>query len=141
MAYTERWTEVCYPLAEINPASYTQPQDTDYVSLANYHRAVVVMHMGAMLGTQDLALYQATDTLGTGAKAITGKSITQLTAADDNARVAIELQTEELDVDGGFDCIAACTTPGGANIFELTIYGIIPRFPPVPTTNWDEVVD
>lgn len=140
MSYTNRWTEVTNPLAELHPAAVVAASYTSYVSLANYHRAVVVMHMGAMAGTQDLALYQATDTSGTGAKAITSKSITQLTATDDNSRVAIELQTEELDVDGGFDCIAALQTPGGTNTLELTIYGIIPRFPPAPTTNWDEVV-
>ena len=67
--------------------------------------------------------------------------ITQLTNADDDKIVAIELDASELDVDGGFDCIgvrtivAADVIPCSAILIRHT-----PRFKPVGTTSFDEVV-
>ena len=146
MSYTERFSEKMYPLGYLHPDSYAAgEQNSGYVSLANYHRAWIVLHVGDMAATAtlDLDIEQATDTSGTGAKAITGKSITQLTQAggDGDDLVCVEIQTEELDVDGGFDCINAELTVGTAAVeCSLIIYGCIPRFKPTATTNWQEVV-
>lgn len=146
MAYTERFTEVHYPLDADYADSFAIGTHTSaYVSLANYHRAVFVLNVGdiAAGGGLDVQLLQATTTAGAGAKAITGKSITRLTQAggDGDDLVAIELQTEELDVDGGFDCVAMELTVISATIeLSYIIYGIVPRFPPTGTTNWQEVV-
>ena len=141
MSYTERFTEVHYPLGLIPSEDYTMVQYTEYVSLANYHRAVAVIHFGTLNGPVNAGLQQASDTAGTGVKAITGKTITALTATDDEALVAIELRTEELDVDGGFDCVRLYVTPTANAQFSAVLYGIEPRFMPTGTTNWTEVVD
>ena len=149
MSYTERFTEnVCllYNLAPISVASGAEVF-TSYVSLQNYHRAVIIIHTGVMAGTStiDAVVHQAVDTAGSGTPKHldTSKAITQLTQAggDSNKDVAIEVQTEELDVDGGFDCIALGYTVGAAaSIMSIEIYGLEPRFKPVPTTAWDEIV-
>ena len=147
MTYTERFTEVHYPLAYENSDAFTAGTDwaSSYVSLANYHRAVVVINVGdiAAGGFVDAEVLQATDTSGTGSKAISGKSITRLTQAggDGNDLIAIELQTEELDVTNSFDCIALYVTVGSAQAeLGYIIYGLEPRFPPTGTTNWAQVV-
>jgi hypothetical protein len=144
--FTERFTEVWYPLASENSDIYT-PGTTNgtWVSLANYHRAVLVIIVGDMVATStlDAGIQQATDTAGTGAAAIAGKTITQLTAAggDGNDLVAIELRTEELNVTGGFDCVRYYVTVGTANVeLGCTLYGGVPRFQPTATTNWTEIV-
>ena len=148
MSYTERFTEsVCllYNLAPISVASGVEVFTT-YVSLQNYHRAVIIIHTGVMAGTStiDAVVHQATVVAGTDGKHLTtSKAITQLTQAggDSNKDVAIEVQTEELDVDGGFYFIALGYTVGAAaSIMSIEIYGLEPRFKPVPTTAWDEIV-
>jgi hypothetical protein len=141
MSYTERFSEANVLLTVLTPVSRDAAATSSYVSLANYQRAFVVLHCGALTGTQDMQLKQATDTSGTSAKVITGKAITQLAASDDDDVVAIEVRTEELDVDGGFDCIAALTTPSAANIYAVQIWGCEARFKPVPTTAFAEIID
>jgi hypothetical protein len=146
MSYTERFTEVHYPLAMDYADSFAIGTHTsNYVSLMNYHRAVFVINVGDIGagGFLDARVLQATTTTGTSAKAITGKSITRLTQADGDGDdlLAIELQTEELDVSNNFDCVALELTVGSATIeLSYIVYGIVPRFPPTGTTNWAEVV-
>jgi hypothetical protein len=144
--YTERFTEVHYPLdADYADSFAIGTHTSSYVSLQNYHRAVFVINVGDISagGALDARVLQATDTSGTSAKAVSGKAITQLTQAggDGDDIIAIELQTEELDVTNSFDCVALeLTVTSGATEFSYIIYGIVPRFPPTGTTNWQEVV-
>lgn len=115
----------------------------DWVSLKNYERATLVLFKGAGTAGDDptVTLQQATDVSGTGAKALSvidrvhtkqdtslatvgGYTLVEQTAADtytddtsaeDQAIWVIDIQTEELDVDGGFDCIQASVGDVGTN--------------------------
>jgi len=138
--YTNRFTEVNIMLDALDVAAHAGGESTEWVSLANYHRAVVMVFAGNLAGTLDAAVWQATNAAGAGAKVVAGKAITQLTATDDQSKCIIELQTEELDVDGGFDHIRVQTVNGAANDYGVFIFGVVPRFPPGPTTGWDEIV-
>lgn len=144
--YTARLSEMMYPLAAAYAGSVAIGTHTSaYVSLRDYHRAWAVLNVGDMAATATLnvSLLQATTVAGAGSKAITGKAITQLTQAggDSDSLICIELQTEELDVDGGFDCIAMQAVVGTAAVeLSYALYGCVPRFPPVPITNWTEIV-
>lgn len=146
--YTEKFVEVHEPLYVLHPISVTNGAIvyTSYVSLANYHRAFILINVGVMQSgsTIDAVVYQATTTGGAGSKVLSPtKAITQLTQAgsDSNSIVGIEIQTEELDVDGGFDCIALGYTVGtAAAIMSIEIWGCVPRYAPVPVTDWNEVV-
>ena len=144
--YTARFSELAYPLvAQYSDSFGAGNHDTDYVSLQDYHRAVILINVGDMQATAtlDALLYQGTSTAGAGAKVITGKAITQLTQAggDSDTLLCIELQTEELDVDGAFDCIMLRLTVAEAAVeCSAWIFGLSPRYPPVPTTTWEEIV-
>jgi len=146
MSYTAQVSELIYPLVTQHPDDRgPATHNSDWVSLRDYHRAWLFLDMGDMgvLSTVTAGLQQATDTTGTGVKAITGKTITQLTQAsgDAGSLVCIELQTEELDVDGGFDCVRFyVTTVVNTVIYSATLFGLISRYKPVPTTNWNERV-
>lgn len=150
MSYTERFTEVHYPLVNVVPAVKSAGAEviSAYVSLANYHRAILIVHTGAIAatGTVRVRLLQATDTAGTSAKGIPttatqDKITTVLTTADANSVVAIELRTEELDVANGFDCVAVGYDVDTDTVaMSAILYGIEPRFAPVATTNYNEVV-
>ena len=147
MSFTNRVSEVMYPLASFNADSQgIATVNGAYVSLANYHRAFLFIDVGDMAGTAtlDVLLQQATNLTGGGVKAIAGKAITQLTPAggDSNQVLCIELRTEELDVPGGFDCIRYQFTVAAANVeLGVHLFGCEPRFAPVPTTNWTEIID
>lgn len=144
--YTSRVSERLYPLGRLDPANKAAATHaTAWVSLQDYHRAWFVVEVGVMAAgaTLDAGIQQATDTAGTGAKAITGKTITQLTQAggDGNQILCIELQTEELDVDGGFDCVRGYLTVGTNTVYAACqLYGADTRFAAPPTTNWEEIV-
>lgn len=144
--YTERFTEVhSLLISENNPMLPAGVYDTAWVSASQYHRLIAILNvidMGAG-ATLDFSIRQATDTSGTSAKAITGKAATQLTQAsgDVDSDVAIELQTEELDVTNGFDCVSLrLTVAVDAVVASCRLYGRVPRYAPVGTTAWTEVV-
>lgn len=147
MAFTKRFSEVCYPLDSFHADSQAAGTVSGTkVSLENYHRAVLVVDVGDMAAgaTFDASIKQSDDAAGTTTKAITGKAITQLTQAggDGNEIVCIELRTEELDVSGGFDYVYfEAVVATNAVEFSAVLYGIEPRYAPVPTTNWSEIVD
>ena len=88
--------------------------------------------------------WQATSAAGADAKIIAGKAITQLTQAggDGGDLVAIELRTEELDVNGEFAYVAAIVTVGNAasELSAVLLLGCT-NYAPVPVTAWTEIVD
>ena len=146
-AYTRRFTEICQlPGHAIDTWAIGVHTVQNYVNLANHQRAVVLLFTGEMAqgATLDLSLLQATDAAGTGAKAIAGKAITQLTQAggDANDRVCIELRTEELDVDNGFCFVGATMTIAGGTV-EACVTGflIASNYVPVSVAVWTEIVD
>ena len=143
MGMTERWSEVNALLATIHPASYDSEQNSGYVSLANYHRAVIIIHAGVIGGTLNVDIEEGTSTAGAGAQSFdsAGKDVT-ITATTDNDTVSvIEIDADELDVPNGYTCINLEITPASAGIFSAQIWGTVPRFAPVATTNVHEITD
>jgi len=142
MSYTEQFSEVHALLATINPASYDAETNSGYVSLANYHRAVIIIHSGVLGGDLNVDIEEATSTAGAGAQSFdsAGKDIT-IVDADDNTVNVIEIRTEECDIADGYHCINLEITPGAGSIFSAEVWGVCPRFAPVSTTNIDEVTD
>lgn len=146
MSYTAQFSEQHVPLATHYPLTrQTAAHVSDWVLMSKYHRAFFLLILGAMgaSATVDAKLQQASSATGTGAKDITGKAITQLTKAgsDDNSIVGIELQTEELDVNNGFEYVRFVVTIGVADCtYAATLFGTNGRFKPVGTTVYDEVV-
>ena len=145
--YTARFTEQVAFLDRMDPDSFDPAvYDTGNNLMQQYHRMVVILMVGDMDqgASVDLKLEQATGSGAGTRKDISGKSITTLTQAgsDDNKVVVIELRSEELDVDGGFDWVNAELTVADAAVeLALLMLGTEPRYPPVPTTTLEEVVD
>jgi hypothetical protein len=152
MQYTQRFTEN-YQLAGARipmtgSAGQTWPitQGGLYVSMANHQRAVFLLGTGAMGAgaTLDFQVWQATSAAGANAKIVGGKAITQLSqaAGDASDAVAIELRTEELDVDGGFSYVMGFFIIGTNTV---TFTGMLllggTNQAPVPVGNWTEIVD
>ena len=139
--YTVPFSDEFYPVAKINPASYTTEQVTAWCAMADYRRAVLVLHVGAIAAGRQVncRIEQAQDAGGLGQKVVTTKVIDTLLDADDNALVAIEIRDEEMDAANDFDYICAKINPaGGAVILSAILYLYEPRYAPVPLTNWNQ---
>lgn len=120
----------------------TAANDGDYVSLKGYRKCTIVFfkNVGTAGDDPTITLTQATAVAGTGDKALTFTDIwtkqdtvltavgqytrvtqtaantyTDLTSAEDAAIWIIEFNAEQLDVDGGFDCLRASVGDVGAN--------------------------
>jgi hypothetical protein len=86
-----------------------------YVDMSKYMEILAKINTGAVGGTVDAKLVQATDALGAGSKDITGKACAQITVADQYCE--IEFQQDEkdlLDLANGFCFIG----------LEITITGV-----------------
>jgi hypothetical protein len=143
MLPTNLFSEVASLLAVINPASYNTEQNTGYVSLANYHRSVVIIHAGVIGGNVNIDLEQATDTSGTSAKTLDsgGKDVDLVATTDNNTVSVVEIRNDELDVSNAFHCINVEITPASAGIIGVQVWGLSPRFAPVSTANLDSVTN
>jgi hypothetical protein len=119
----------------------TAANDGDWVSLKNYNHVAVVLFKAAGTAGDDptLTLEQATGVAGTGAKALTFTTIhtkqgtltsvgtftkvtqaaaatyTDATSAEVAAIWVVEFDAQDLDVEGGFDCIRARVADVGGN--------------------------
>jgi len=150
MSFTEHFSESHYPLVKVAPAVYSPASEviSSYVSAALYTRFALVIHLGAIAatGTALIRLLQATNTSGGSAKGIpTTATQTKITSAlvdgDDAGVVVIELSAEELDVDGGFDCLAiGYDVDTDTFAFSAILYGIEPRYKPVDSAGYNEIV-
>lgn len=139
---TQRFSEEWALLGVINPASHSTEQNTGYVSLANYPRAVVILHCGVIGGNLDVDIEEGTDTSGSGAQTFNagGKDITKTATTDNNTVSVIEIKSSECDVADSYDCINVEVTPASAGIFSVQIWGLA-AYKPAPTTLLDSVTD
>jgi hypothetical protein len=146
MSYTNQFSETNALLSIHWPATRQVAAHVgDWVLMSRYHRAFCKVKVGAMGSSATLIvkLQEAQDASGTGAQDITGKVTTALTQAgsDANSVVGIELQTEELDVNDGFEYVRFVVTIAVADcLYDAELWGIEPRYAPVSTTIFDEII-
>ena len=142
---TQEVTEALRTVARLDPASQTTVQTSARVKASLYNRFLAVLDVGVLASNTvlNMAINQHNAASGGTSKAVSGKAITALTQAgsDSNKMVGIELRSEELDGDNGFDWISvAVTTSVGAAIFGMQLYATSARYAPIGTDEWDEVV-
>lgn len=145
MNIAELFTEG-HRLDQIEPDAYTaNTYTTSWLSMRDYQRLAAILMIGDMVtnSTIDAKLRQAKTSGGAGAKDVTGKAVTQLTAAgsDSNKLVVIELNAEELDVNGKYDYVQlSVTIAAAASDFAALVVRFVTNYAPVDRTNLDEVV-
>lgn len=133
-------------MAVINPQSATTAKSSGWVSMETLDGILATVLVGtiASTGTVDAKIEQATDSSGTSAKDITGKSITQLTEAgtDSDKQAVINVLAEDLDLANNFDHVRLTVTPAtAAALIAGTVHGYSARYQPATdATTVDEVV-
>lgn len=132
-------------LALLNTAGFTTSAAADYVSMKHHNHLTVIIGLAPASGTDTAAitLKQATAVAGTGEKALaftrawrcpastSVDTFTETTYASSITTSAvaalelfvIEIDGEELDVAGGFDCVRAdVTDPGSVSTPAYCLY-------------------
>jgi len=142
MSFTERFTERWQLLDTIPPSSSSAEQNTGWISMANFQRVVFILQTGAIEDTGTVDLDIEVGTTSAGGTTATLKSITQLTTADDNKVVVVEVRGEEMNVAGvEYDYIQGeLTGANAAGITALQVWGYC-EYAPAVTTTIDEIVD
>lgn len=141
MFLNAKGSELLAVLATIDPVSQAAgTATTGWIPVANHHGLLAVIQSGALgtSATLDAKLQQATDSVGTGAKDISGKAITQLTqaASGSNKQALINLRPEDLDIANGFGFVRLSLTVGvAASLTAAQVLGVNPRFAPADAGN------
>ncbi len=138
-------SELVAVAAVINPASLaTGNTDSAWISMAQFQRLMAVVTTGVLgaSATLDISFRQATDSSGTGAKAVTGKAATQIVkATGDNKQVLVNLAGQELDVEGGFSFVSLRLAVGtAASIAGAVVLGSQTRYGDAETLDIATVV-
>lgn len=110
-----------------------------WVSAANFNKLLGLIQTGVLgaSATVDAKFQQAKDGSGTGAKDVTGAAVTQIVkATGDNVQAEINLDPQQLDVEGGFGYVQLSVTVGtAASLTAALLLGFTPRFAPSSDAN------
>lgn len=126
--------EVAALVSALDPASLTAgTYYSDWIMADDFEQYMAVVLVGAISsnGTCDIAISQATDGSGTGAKDVVAAA--QLTAAgtDSNKQVVLQCRQDQLDLAGGFRYISVeVVTATAASIAGACILGFNPTYGP-----------
>ncbi|MGO4154346.1 hypothetical protein [Cupriavidus sp. YAF13] len=110
-----------------------------WVPAANFNKLLGLIQTGVLgaAATVDAKFQQAKDAGGTGAKDVAGAAIAQIVkATGDNVQAEINLDPQQLDVEGGFGYVQLSVTVGAAASFTAALLlGFTPRFAPASDAN------
>lgn len=139
-SYTAEFSETFELLATnvyVGASSEQNLPASSWINAGDYHRIVVILTTETVGTTLDADVEMSTD--DSGSSIATVASITQLTADDNN--VLIEIPTAALFSSGtNYPYLRVETTPSGSCNYVVSVYGYNPRYLPVSTDNWDEVI-
>ena len=145
VAYPGRMTDRIELVGSIPADLHLGTYYTPWISMAERERLLIILSVGDITatGTVDLQIVQAQDSAGTGAKAIAGKAITQLTQAggDGNDEVCINLGAAELDAAQNFCWVRARldVLTASANACLIVLAGAL-RYLPPSKARWTEEI-
>lgn len=137
-------SELIAVLDSIDPVSQAAGTvTTGWIKADKFFTYLSLINTGTLgtSATVDAKLQQATDSSGTSAKDISGKSITQVVkASGDNKQVEINLRGSELDTNGGFSYFRLSVTVGtAASLIAANVLGVNARFAPASDSNNSDV--
>lgn len=100
---------------------------TGWVAVSNFHSFMALIASGVLgaAATLDAKIQQATDNVGTGAKDITGKAITQIVkATGDGKQALIEFRAPDVDTNNGYAYVRVSITVGtAASLVAAYLFG------------------
>ena len=135
-------------LSVIDPDANTAATYTgDWADTSLCHKFMATFLVGTMASTSTLeaSIFQATDSSGTGAKAVANCAAVQLTEAgtDSDKQVIINCSVADLDIAGGFTFIAPrMVIATAASDSGAVLYGVTPYYATITDlASVDEIVN
>jgi hypothetical protein len=110
-----------------------------WIDMKNNDKVLVLIAAGINTTSVDAKIEQATDGSGTGVKDVTGKAITQLTAADE--QVEINVDKQDLDIANDFNYIRISVTTVAAATVYAQMQGFCSNIQPASQFNVATVVE
>jgi hypothetical protein len=140
MLPNNKLSEAVAQLANIAPISQgVGTAVSGWVSVKNVHEIMALISVGVFgaSATVDAKIQQATSSGGAGAKDITGKAIVQMLAAGGNGKIGlINLRTQELDTNNGFNFVQLSVTVGtAATLISAELMAAPTRYMPASDLN------
>ena len=122
-------------LGVISPQSASAGTYTSgWVAVATLGRVYAALNIGAITGsgTVDAKIQQASDSSGTGAKDVSGTSMTQIVgSANSNKQVTIEVRPAQLDMANNFTHVRlSVTTATAASLISAILLGCNAKYEP-----------
>ena len=143
-------------LGSVDPVSLgAASSSSGWISAANFHAFMAVLMIGAIgvSASVTFIVEQASDSGGTGVKAVTGAAITALTGigADGAKQAIIDFRQEDLDLANDFNHFRVTITnaddgaspTGVASLVAAAVFGVDPRTSPASdndASTVDEIV-
>lgn len=152
--FTQRFKSYMW-LPPVDTNGTPQGGNRSFISLKNYQRVVITILVGNLAGDIAVTLKQAKNVEGNGSKAlaytkillakatasppedqdlwheeaVTANSYTMAAATHDNYVFKIEIKGDDLDVNGGFDCIRPqLADPAAAAVIGIMVDLFDPRY-------------
>lgn len=115
--------------AKINPANNNNStQNSDAVDLSKFHAAMFVLLLGSVDSTNDFKLQESADAASW--SDLSGKTITQLGATDDNKAAVISVRSDELSAGKRYVRCVNTVGNGTTNQTAAVGLGFFPRYGP-----------
>lgn len=143
MAYTQRFDEYTKILTENGYTAVSSEQNTTFVNIKNYRKVAILIKCLTVATSLDADVEVSTD--GVTGGLFTLKSITQVGGSGDSDIILINVRDEELSKPVGasateYEWLRVETTPSGSCTYVVIVFGLEPRFAPVGTTEYDQVI-
>lgn len=110
-------------------AQYAQ---STWINMQGFRRAIFIGHAGELDANMTVAVYEATDSAGTGAQAVTALAGTFTNGTDEGLPGVIEIR--DADLTAGYNYINVLVTPGATDGFSGVLLLADPIAAPVTNT-------
>jgi len=140
MGYTERLSEKLAVLGTIDPQAVggttTTTVSSDVVDMSAFRRVMFVLSVGTLgVGsTVDLTVYKGT---ATGTVTSSHTAITQLTAADDDKQVIVEVTAEQVEPNRYVKAVIVAADSGAGTIDGMSLVALGGECRHGPAVNYD----
>ena len=135
--------EVTAVVATIDPQTINNTSATsDWVNAGDFDELCFLLSVGATDTTVDAKLREATDSSGSNAADISGKSITQLSATDDNKQAVLHVRADELSPTKPYvACVVTVGSGSSGAVISVVGLGGRARYEPASDSDLASVVE
>lgn len=141
MPYPELPTERIELLYVLHPDNHLGQYDSPWINIGNFHTVLAIWTIGDMTGASNvqMRMYYASDGNGTGMTVVPDWPTT-LTGVGGDGDSIVCMNRRGENIGGGWIMVRTLIQ-AAASMASCHLFGIIPRYVPVSTALWTEVIE